>query len=183
MTTSKRVLIIISGSVAAYKTLDLLRLLREKSYEINVVMTEGAKQFVTPLSVAALARAKVYDDLWSLKDETEMGHIRLARENDIVVIAPASADIIAKYANGFANDLASTLLLATNSPVLIVPAMNSSMWSNQAVARNVARLIADGAKFVGPDNGALACGEEGAGRMVAVEEIFSAITKILSEKN
>lgn len=140
-------------------------------------MTSAAKEFVTPLSVASISGNQVYSDVFSLKDESEMGHIRLAREADIILVAPASADIIAKIANGFANDLASTILLAADKPIYITPAMNVKMWENKAVQRNVKLLKDDGITIIGPGKGELACGEEGYGRMVEPEEIVSAVLR------
>lgn len=171
----KRVLLIITGSIAAYKSLDLIRRLKEQGYAARCVLTGAAKQFVTPLSVASLSGEPAYDDLFSLKDESEMGHIRLSREADLVLVAPASADIIAKLAGGLANDLASTLLLATDKPVMLAPAMNVRMWEHKAVQRNVAQVKKDGAIIVEPEKGMLACGEEGAGRMAEVEVIVKAV--------
>jgi phosphopantothenoylcysteine decarboxylase/phosphopantothenate--cysteine ligase len=171
----KKVLIIITGSIAAYKVLDLIRLLKKNAYEVNCVLTEGGKEFVTPLAVSAICGNPVYSDVFSLKDEAEMGHIRLSREADLVVVAPASADIIGKMANGLANDLASTILLATDKPVMVVPAMNIKMWENKAVQRNIKLIHKDGAIVVGPASGELACGEVGQGRMFEPEEIFAAV--------
>ncbi len=176
---SKRILLIITGSIAAYKALELIRRLREKNYAVRCVLTESAKQFVTPLSVAALSGEAVFDDLFSLKDESEMGHIRLSREADVVLVAPATADVMAKLAHGLANDLASTLLLATDKPVLFAPAMNVRMWEHKAVQRNFVQLKADGVQFIGPEKGQMACGEEGDGRMAEVETILAAVEKKL----
>ena len=174
----KSVLLIITGSIAAYKSLELIRRLREHAVLVRCILTKSAQQFVTPLSVAALTENTVCDDLWSLKDETEMGHIRLSREADVVVVAPASADIIAKMANGLADDLASATLLANNKPLLLAPAMNSMMWNNKATKRNIAQLKADGVQIIEPTSGTLACGEVGQGRMAEVDKI---IEMILSE--
>lgn len=171
----KQVLLIITGSIAAYKSLDLIRLLKKSGVNVICVLTEAGKKFVTELSVASLSGNAVYSDVFSLKDEAEMGHIRLSRESDLVVVAPASADIIAKMAGGFANDLASTILLATDKPVLIAPAMNIMMWKNKAVSRNIKQLQEDGMKIIGPTIGSLACGETGEGRMLEAEEIFASI--------
>lgn len=175
----KQVLLIITGSIAAYKSLELIRMMRKGGIKVTCVLTEAAKHFVTELSVASLSENQVYSDVFSLKDETEMGHIRLSREADLVVVAPASADIIAKMAGGFANDLASTILLATDKPVLIAPAMNVMMWKNKAVVRNVRLLKEDGVEFIGPVAGDLACGETGDGRMVESGDIFSRINELL----
>lgn len=174
---SKRVLLIITGSIAAYKSLEVIRLLREKKYAVRCVLTESAKQFVTPLSVAALSGEQVFDDLFSLKDETEMGHIRLSREADLVLVAPASADIMAKLATGLANDMASTLLLATDKPVMMAPAMNGQMWTHKAVQRNYLQLQKDGVAFIGPEEGEMACGEQGMGRMSEPSAVVAAVIK------
>lgn len=172
----KRILLIISGGIAAYKSLDLIRRLRERGAEVRPVMTAGAQQFVTPLAVGALSAGHVYVDLFSREDEQDVGHIRLARDNDLVVVAPATADLMAKMANGLADDLASTVLLATDRPVLVAPAMNPKMWSHPATRRNVATLIDDGIRLVGPAAGEMAeSGEVGVGRMAEPLEIVAAI--------
>jgi phosphopantothenoylcysteine decarboxylase/phosphopantothenate--cysteine ligase len=173
--SQKSVLLIITGSIAAYKSLELIRRLREHGVLVRCILTKSAEQFVTPLSVAALTENTVYNDLWSLKDETEMGHIRLSREADLVVVAPASADIIAKMAGGLAGDLASATLLARDKPLLIAPAMNSMMWSNKATKRNIAQLKTDGVQIIEPTSGTLACGEVGQGRMAEVDTILETI--------
>lgn len=173
------ILLIITGSVAAYKSLDLIRLLAKKNIMTTCVMTKSAQEFITPLSVASISGQPVYTDLFSLKDETQMGHIRLSREADLIVIAPASANILAKLSHGIADDLASTLLLASNKPVLIAPAMNSCMWEHPAVQRNVKTLRSDGMFFIGPDAGELACKEEGDGRMSEPDAIVKIILKHL----
>ncbi|PVM82382.1 bifunctional phosphopantothenoylcysteine decarboxylase/phosphopantothenate--cysteine ligase CoaBC [Caulobacter endophyticus] len=175
----KRVLLIVGGGVAAYKALELTRLLRKAGIGVRPILTKAGAEFVTPLSLAALSEDKVYDDLFSLTDEAEMGHIQLSRSADLVVVAPATADLIAKAANGLAGDLASTTLLATDKPVLMAPAMNVRMWLHPAVQRNVATLKADGVTFVGPDEGAMACGEFGPGRLAEPPEISEAIVKML----
>lgn len=172
---SKSILLIITGSIAAYKSLELIRRLKERGVLVRAVLTKSAEQFVTPLSVAALTENTVYNDLWSLKDETEMGHIRLSREADMVVVAPASADIIAKMAAGLADDLASATLLANNKPVMLAPAMNTVMWNNKATKRNIGQLKADGVHVIEPASGMLACGETGQGRMVEVDIIVETI--------
>ncbi|WP_221930993.1 bifunctional phosphopantothenoylcysteine decarboxylase/phosphopantothenate--cysteine ligase CoaBC [Telmatospirillum sp. J64-1] len=179
MLSGRRILLIISGGIAAYKSLDLIRRLREQGAAVRCVLTESATQFVTPLSVAALSEHKVYQDLFSLTDEAEMGHIRLSREADLVVVAPASANLIAKMACGLADDLASTALLATDKPVLIAPAMNVFMWNHPATQGNVAALAARGVHRVGPGAGELACGEVGEGRMADVPEIMAAIGRLI----
>ena len=175
MLAEKRILLVIGGGIAAYKSLDLIRRLRERGASVKVVLTAAAKHFVTPLSVASLSGNKVYDDLFSLTDEAEMGHIELSRDADLIVIAPATADLIAKAAHGLADDLASTLLLATDKKALLAPAMNLRMWLHKATRRNVAVLESDGALFVGPNEGDMACGEHGPGRMSEPLEIVAAI--------
>ncbi len=175
MLAGKNILLIISGGIAAYKSLDLIRRMRERGASVTPVMTQAASEFVTPLSVSALAGAQVYQDLFDLTAETDMGHIQLSRSADLIVVAPASADLMAKMANGLATDLASTLLLATDKPVLIAPAMNVRMWDHPATQRNLAQLIADGVHIVGPNPGDMACGEYGPGRMSEPMEIIDAI--------
>jgi phosphopantothenoylcysteine decarboxylase/phosphopantothenate--cysteine ligase len=175
MLDGKRILLVIAGGIAAYKSLELIRLLQDAGASVRCVMTAGAAQFVTPLSVAALSGEKAYTELFSLTDEAEMGHIRLSREADLVVIAPATADLMARMAAGIADDLAATVLLATDKPVLAAPAMNTMMWDHPATRRNVARLLADGIAMVGPEAGDLACGEVGSGRMSQPADIVAAI--------
>ena len=170
-----RVLLIIGGGIAAYKCLDLIRRLRAEGDTVVPVLTRAATEFVTPLSVAALAGVKAHTDLFDLKDEAEMGHIQLSRDADLLVVAPATADLMAKMAGGHADDLASTLLMATDKPVLIAPAMNVRMWQHPATQRNLATLRADGVRVVGPDVGLMACGESGPGRLAEVEAILHAI--------
>jgi len=181
MLEGKRILLVISGGIAAYRALELVRALRQKGAKVRCVMTAGALQFVTPLSAAALSGEKAFTELFSLTDEAEMGHIRLSREADAVVVAPASADLMAKMAAGLADDLASTVLLATDKPVMVCPAMNAFMWENPSTKRNVARLAADGIRFIGPDAGDLACGEIGRGRMSQPQTIVAEIEAFLSE--
>ena len=171
----KRVLLVIAGGIAAYKSQVLIRRLREQGAAVRVILTEAGARFVTPLSVAALTEDKVYQDLFSLTDESEMGHIRLSRAADLVVVAPATADLLAKMAAGLADDLASTALLATDKPVLVAPAMNSAMWEHPATQTNVAILAGRGVRRIGPNSGDLACGETGAGRMAEPDEILAAI--------
>jgi phosphopantothenoylcysteine decarboxylase / phosphopantothenate---cysteine ligase len=180
MLASKRILLIIGGGIAAYKTLDLIRRLQERGATVTPVMTRAAEEFVTPLSVSALSGHKVARDLFDLTDEAEMGHIQLSRSADMVVVAPATADLMAKMANGLANDLASTLLMATDTPVLIAPAMNVRMWNHAATQRNRAQLAEDGIMFVGPNDGDMACGEFGPGRMAEPLEIVAAIEAALA---
>jgi phosphopantothenoylcysteine decarboxylase/phosphopantothenate--cysteine ligase len=176
----KSILLIIGGGIAAYKSLDLIRRAREKGARVRAVLTEGAQHFVTPLSVATLCEEKVFTDLFDLKDETEIGHIRLSREADLIVIAPATADLLAKMANGLAGDLATSVLLAADKPILAAPAMNWKMWSNPATQRNLAQLRADGVHFTGPGEGAMACNEWGLGRMAEPAEILEAATRLLA---
>jgi phosphopantothenoylcysteine decarboxylase/phosphopantothenate--cysteine ligase len=176
MLAEKRILLIISGGIAAFKALDLIRRLRERGASVTPVLTRAAEEFVTPLSVSALAAEKVYRDLFDLTDEAEMGHIELSRAADLVVVAPATADLMAKMAQGAANDLATTLLLATDTPVLLAPAMNVRMWSHPATQRNLSTLRSDSIRFVGPNDGDMACGEFGPGRMAEPLEIVDAIS-------
>ncbi|MFP4275523.1 MAG: bifunctional phosphopantothenoylcysteine decarboxylase/phosphopantothenate--cysteine ligase CoaBC [Paracoccaceae bacterium] len=179
MLAGKRILLIIGGGIAAFKCLDLIRRLRGQGASVTPVLTRAAEQFVTPLSVAALAGSKVYRDLFDLTDEAEMGHIQLSRAADLVVVAPATADLMAKMAQGHADDLASTLLMATDTPVMIAPAMNVRMWQHPATRRNRATLAGDGIRMVGPEVGDMACGETGPGRMAEPDEIVSAIAGAL----
>lgn len=181
MLTDKRILLIIAGGIAAYKSLELIRRLRERGAWVTPVLTRAAEEFVTPLSVSSLAGEKVYRDLFDLTDEAEMGHIQLSRSADLIVVAPGTADLMAKMAHGMANDMASTLLLATDTPVLVAPAMNVRMWDHPATQRNLAQLKADGVSFVGPNEGDMACGEFGPGRMSEPMEIVQAIQGALSE--
>ncbi len=171
----KRILLIVGGGIAAYKACELVRLCRKAGIGVKVVLTDGGSHFVTPMTLAALSENQVYTTLWDLKDETEMGHIQLSREADLVVVAPATADLLAKMAAGLADDLATTLLLATDKPVLAAPAMNVRMWQHAATVRNVARLRADGVTILEPDEGPMACGEYGPGRLPEPEAILAAI--------
>lgn len=175
MLTGKRILLIVSGGIAAYKSLELIRRLRERGAQVRTILTRSGAQFVTPLSLAALSEDKVYQDLFSLTDESEMGHIELSRAADLLVVAPASADLMAKMAAGLADDLASTALLATDKPVLLAPAMNVRMWLHPATQANLASLLARGVSCVGPGEGDMACGEYGPGRMAEPMEILAAI--------
>ncbi len=181
MLQGKRILLIISAGIAAYKSLELIRRLRDRGAAVRCVMTKAAAEFVTPLSVAALSEDKVYSDLFSLTDESEMGHIRLSREADLLVVAPASADLLARMAAGIADDLAATTLLASNKPVLVAPAMNVMMWEHPATQANLATLVARGMRQIGPNSGYLADGEVGFGRMAEPLEIVAAIEKCLSD--
>jgi phosphopantothenoylcysteine decarboxylase/phosphopantothenate--cysteine ligase len=176
----KRVLLIVGGGIAAYKALELVRLLRKANVAVRPVLTAAGAAFVTPLSLSALAEDKVHQDLFSLTDESEMGHIELSRSADLIVVAPATADLMAKAAHGLAGDLASTILLATDTPVLMAPAMNVRMWTHPATQRNLATLKSDGIHVVGPDEGAMACGEFGPGRMAEPETIFATIQAMLA---
>ena len=176
----KRILLIVGGGIAAYKSLELVRLARKAGLAVRPILTQAGAQFVTPLSLSALAEDKVYAELFSLTDEAEMGHIELSRSADLVVVAPATADLMAKAANGLASDLASTTLLATDKPVLMAPAMNVRMWEHPATRRNLATLKADGVLFVGPDEGPMACGEYGEGRMAEPPAILAAIEAALA---
>jgi phosphopantothenoylcysteine decarboxylase/phosphopantothenate--cysteine ligase len=171
----KRILLIVGGGIAAYKSCELIRLIRKAGGEVTCVLTRAAAEFVTPMSLAALSENEVYTSLWSLKNEVEMGHIQLSRGADLVVVCPATADLIAKMAVGIADDLATTLLLATDKPVLAAPAMNVRMWQHEATRRNVAQLRRDGITVLDPDEGEMACGEYGPGRLPEPEAILSAI--------
>ena len=181
MLQGKRILLIIGGGIAAYKSLELIRLIRRDGGAVTPVLTKSAEQFVTPLSASALAGDKVFTHLFDLTDEAEMGHIELSRSADLVVVAPATADLMAKMAGGHANDLASTLLLATDTPVLVAPSMNVRMWLHPANQRNVSMLAQDGIRRVGPDEGDMACGEFGPGRMAEPTAILAAIQAMISD--
>jgi phosphopantothenoylcysteine decarboxylase/phosphopantothenate--cysteine ligase len=179
--SSKRILLIISGGIAAYKSLDLIRRLRERGAGVRVIMTKAAQQFVTPLAAGAIAGERAFTDLFDAVTEFDIGHIRLARDTDLVVVAPATADLMAKMAGGHADDLASTVLLATDKPILIAPAMNPQMWSHKATQRNLAQLRADGVATVGPNAGEMAeSGEAGIGRMAEPLEIVAAIEALFT---
>jgi phosphopantothenoylcysteine decarboxylase/phosphopantothenate--cysteine ligase len=175
----KRILLIIGGGIAAYKSCELIRLLRKAGASVTCVLTEGGSHFVTPMALAALSEHEVFTSLWDLKNEVEMGHIQLSRQADLVVVCPATADLMAKMAAGIADDLATTLLLATDKPVLAAPAMNVRMWQHEATKRNVARLRAHGVTVIDPDKGEMACGEYGPGRLPEPEALFSKIEKAL----
>ncbi|WP_281984628.1 bifunctional phosphopantothenoylcysteine decarboxylase/phosphopantothenate--cysteine ligase CoaBC [Thalassorhabdomicrobium marinisediminis] len=179
--TGKKILLIIGGGIAAFKAQDLIRRLRERGHSVVPVLTRAAAEFVTPLSVSALAGERVFQELFDLNDEAEMGHIELSRAADLVVVAPATADLMAKMAQGLANDLASTLLMATDKPVLIAPAMNVRMWEHPATQRNLATLQKDGILTCGPNEGDMACGEFGHGRMAEPLEIVAAIEGALAD--
>jgi len=178
----KSILLIVSGGIAAYKSLTLIRLLKKAGASVRCILTHGGEKFITPLSASALCEEPVYTDLWSLKDETEMGHIRLTREADVIIVAPASANIIAQLANGLAQDLASTALLASNKTALIAPAMNHKMWDNPATQANVATLQSHGHRIIGPEEGDMACGEYGFGRMSEPDDIVTAVNSFFFAK-
>lgn len=183
MLNGKRILLIISGGVAAYKALDLARRLMDEGADVRGVLTAGGQQFITPLSVASLTGNDCYTDLFSLKDEAEMGHIRLSREADLILVAPATADLMAKMANGIANDLASTVLLATDKPVMVAPAMNAQMWDHPATQRNLKTLASDGIHMIEPGAGMLACGEVGKGRLAEVPDMVQAVKDFFGGAN
>lgn len=177
-----RILLIIGGGIAAYKAAELVRTIRKAGHDVTPVLTDGGAHFVTPMSLAALAESPVYTSLWDLKDETEMGHIQLSRSADLVLVCPATADLIAKMAGGIASDLATTLLLATDKPVVVAPAMNVRMWLHPATQRNVAQLKADGITVLEPDEGPMACGEFGPGRLPEPEDVFARIQPMLADR-
>lgn len=181
MLHGKRILLIVSGGIAAYKSLELIRRLRERGAAVRCVLTRGGAQFVTPLSLAALSEDKVYTDLFSLTDEAEMGHIQLSRDADLLLVVPASADILAKMAQGLADDLATTALLATDKDVMVAPAMNVRMWTHAATQANLATLRERGVHFVGPAEGDMACGEFGPGRMAEPNEIADAVSDFFED--
>ncbi|KQI72333.1 bifunctional phosphopantothenoylcysteine decarboxylase/phosphopantothenate synthase [Loktanella sp. 5RATIMAR09] len=181
MLANKHILLIVGGGIAAFKSLELVRRLREHGAQVTPVLTKAGAEFVTPLSLSALSASKIYQDLFNLTDEAEMGHIELSRAADLIVVAPATADLMARMAGGLANDLASTLLLATDKRVLIAPSMNVRMWMHPATQRNLATLQGDGIRVVGPNEGGMACGEYGPGRMSEVPEIIAAIDAALAD--
>jgi phosphopantothenoylcysteine decarboxylase/phosphopantothenate--cysteine ligase len=184
LSSAKRILLIIGGGIAAYKCLELIRRLKDRGHHVRVIMTKAAHQFVTPLSVGALANEKVLTDLFDLEDEHEIGHIRVARDSDLIVVAPATADLLARMAGGHADDLATAVLLATDKTVLVAPAMNPRMWLNPATRRNVAQLQRDGVRFVGPAYGEMAeAGEAGPGRLVEVPDLIVAIETAMADTN
>jgi phosphopantothenoylcysteine decarboxylase / phosphopantothenate---cysteine ligase len=176
----KRILLVIGGGIAAYKSCELIRLIRKAGGDVTCVLTRSGAEFVTPMTLAALSEAEVYTSLWDLKNETEMGHIQLSREADLIVVCPATADLMAKMAAGIADDLATTLLLATDTQVMAIPAMNVRMWEHEATKRNVAQLRTDGVIVLNPDEGAMACGEYGEGRLPEPEAVFAEIEDRLS---
>jgi len=183
MNNIKKILLIISGGIAAYKSLELIRIFTKNKIKVITILTNGGSKFITPLSISGLSGEKVYDDLFSLKDETEMGHIQLSREAEAIIVAPASANIIARTAHGLANDLASTVILASNKPVYFAPSMNVEMWKNPITQKNIKQLILNNIKIIGPEAGDLACGEEGNGRMTEPEKIFKSIISHSKKKN
>lgn len=186
---TKNILLIITGSIACYKSVELIRLLRKKNYNVNCILTKGAKEFVTPLLISSIAGSKIYDDLFDVNDENEMGHIQLSRKNDLIIIAPASADFIAKIANGYADDLASATVLAADKKIIFAPAMNEKMWLNEVTQNNVTKLLQFGMQMIEPWEDKLACGEEGVGKMAAPDQIvesidnFFAMANLLQNKN
>ena len=182
MDKNLKILLIISGGIAAYKSLELIRILKKNNIKVQVILTKGGEKFVTALSVAALSEEKVYQDLFSLKDETEMGHIRLSRENDLILVAPASANILAHTAAGISNDLATTVLLASNKPIFFVPSMNVEMWNNPITKKNIKFLKNNNFNFIGPDSGDLACGEIGDGRMSEPNAIYKYVVSKIKKK-
>ena len=175
-----KILLIVGGGIAAYKACELIRLCRKAGIEVRCVLTEGGAHFITAMTLAALSENQVFTTLWDLKDEAEMGHIQLSREADLIVVAPATADLLAKMAAGICDDLATTLLLATDKPVLAAPAMNVRMWEHAATRRNIATLRGDGVTVLEPDEGPMACGEFGPGRLPEPQAILAAIRHQLS---
>jgi phosphopantothenoylcysteine decarboxylase/phosphopantothenate--cysteine ligase len=171
-----RVLLIVGGGIAAYKSLELVRLFKKAGHEVTPVLTKGGEHFVTPMALGALAQITVYTSLWELKDEVEMGHIELSRSTDFILVCPATADLLAKMAVGIADDLATTLLLATDKKVVVAPAMNVRMWQHPATERNVAQLKVDGVSVIDPDEGEMACGEYGPGRLPEPPAILDWLT-------
>src|SRR5687767_304483 len=174
-----RVLLIIGGGIAAYKSCELVRLLKKGGHEVTPVLTKGGEHFVAPMTLGALAKSPVYTSLWELKDEVEIGHIQLSRAADVLLVCPATADLLAKMAAGLADDLATTLLLATDKPVVVAPAMNVRMWQHAATQRNVAQLKADGIRVIDPAEGDMACGEYGPGRLPEPQAIMDALGDLL----
>lgn len=179
----KKILVIITGSVACYKTLDLIRLLRKKNYQVNCILTKSASEFISALLVSSLSSTPTYHHLFALDDEVKMGHIKLARENDLIVIAPASADFIAKIAHGNADDLASCVVLASDKKIILAPAMNEKMWLNEVTQQNLEKLNELGIEIIEPENDLLACGEVGIGKMANIEKIFDEIENFLAIEN
>ena len=180
---NKKILLIITGSIAAYKSMDLVRLLTKKSYDVTCILTKAACEFITPLLAASLSGNKTYSDLFSTEDEIEMGHIKLSRNADLIVVAPASADFIAKIANGYADDLASNIILASNKKILLVPAMNEKMWENKQTQKNLTKALESGISMVEPEKDILACGELGVGKMAPAEKICEKICDFFANQN
>ncbi len=174
-----RVLLIVGGGIAAYKALELVRLLKKSGHQVTPVLTSGGEHFVTAMSLGTLAESQVHTSLWELKDEVEIGHIQLSRSADFVLVCPATADLLAKMAAGLADDLATTLLLATDKPVVVAPAMNVRMWNHPATRRNLAQLQADGVKIIDPAEGEMACGEFGPGRLPEPQDIMDSLGDLL----
>ena len=179
----KKILLIITGSIAAYKAIDLIRLLSKKSFDVTCILTKAASEFITPLLASSISGNKTYNELFSIDDELEMGHINLSRQSDLIVVAPATADFIAKIANGFADDLASSVVLAANKKIIIAPAMNEKMWSNKSTQKNVAKALEEGISMVEPETDILACGEFGIGKMAAPERICQKICDFFERQN
>ena len=175
-----KVLLIVGGGIAAYKSLELVRLLRKAGHEVTPVLTKGGEHFVTAMSLGALAESEVHTSLWELKDEVEIGHIQLSRAADFILVCPATADLLAKMAAGIADDLATTLLLATDKPVVVAPAMNVRMWLHAATRRNVAQLKSDGVRVIDPAEGDMACGEHGPGRLAEPQTIVEQLSDLLA---
>ena len=180
---NKKILLIITGSIAAYKSMDLVRLLTKKSYDVTCILTKAACEFITPLLAASLSGNKTYSDLFSTEDEIEMGHIKLSRNADLIVVAPASADFIAKIANGYADDLASNIILASNKKILLVPAMNEKMWENKQTQKNLTKALESGISMVEPEKDILACGELGVGKMAPAEKICEKVCDFFAKEN
>jgi phosphopantothenoylcysteine decarboxylase/phosphopantothenate--cysteine ligase len=180
---NKKILLIITGSVAAYKAMDLIRLLSKKSFDVTCILTKAASEFITPLLASSISGNKTYNELFSIDDELEMGHINLSRQSDLIVVAPATADFIAKIANGFADDLASSVVLAANKKIIIAPAMNEKMWANKSTQKNVAKALEEGISMVEPETDILACGEFGIGKMAAPEKICQKICDFFERQN
>jgi phosphopantothenoylcysteine decarboxylase/phosphopantothenate--cysteine ligase len=175
-----KVLLIVGGGIAAYKSLELVRLLKKAGHQVTPVLTNGGEHFVTAMSLGTLAESQVHTSLWELKDEVEIGHIKLSRAADLILVCPATADLLAKMAAGIADDLATTLLLATDKPVVVAPAMNVRMWQHAATKRNVAQLKADGVRIIDPAEGEMACGEYGPGRLPEPQQIVDHIADLLA---
>ena len=181
--TPKKILLIITGSIACYKSIELIRLLKKKSFEVNCVLTNGAKEFITPLLVSAISGTKTFDQLFSVDDEISMGHINLSRQHDLIVIAPASADFIAKIANGYGDDLASATILASDKKTIFAPAMNEKMWLNDITQKNISKILQNNFAMVEPEKDVLACGEEGYGKMASPEKIVVEIENFFKNQN